>query len=213
MLICEKCKTKNHDKAKFCSECSAPLKKESRDHSESLKIASKGLRLKAALWDCFVPLAPLTIISILYAFVQIIGYFVGINLEGSPSSTGNMATNDGGGLASSIIGLLLILGAAIAFLWLIGCGLYSLILIYKQGQTIGKRKFGLKIVLSETQEKVGLGRYFIRLLVLPIFSCLFFLLGLHMFAPLVVYIPILLHSQNKGLHDLITNTVVVNNEA
>lgn len=104
----------------------------------------------------------------------------------------------GGGAAVAIFSILFIVG-------LLALVIYNLVLVHRQGQTIGKRALGIKIVRTDgsrcSLRRYIFMRYFIPSLIgaIPVVGGLINLIGL-----LLIF-----RQSRKCLHDEIADTIVV----
>ena len=114
------------------------------------------------------------------------------------AAAGIAGTSPGGGLAAGIVGLIMIVA-------MVGIFAYSAILVYRYGQTIGKRVMGIRVVRTDGT-RVRFGRFiFLRWLPVTILGMI----------PILGYVISLLDSllifrENRlCLHDNIADTKVV----
>jgi len=147
---------------------------------EDFEIASRGARLGAVLLDALVISVPAMLIAM---FLPAFG------------SRSNGGISAGGALLLGLFGL-----GAIAFMAM------QLILLYRHGQTIGKRLVGIRIVRSDGS-RAGLARiFFLRSFVpgligaIPLLGPIFGLID-----PLFIF-----GEEKRCVHDLIADTIVVN---
>ncbi|SFN47812.1 Uncharacterized membrane protein YckC, RDD family [Formivibrio citricus] len=144
--------------------------------SEELELADRGVRLGAVVIDILCFAG----IGILMAiFIPMFG-------------------KGGGKAAAAIIGLLMG-GAFLALL------IYNLVLIHRNGQTIGKRLLKIKVVRSDGS-RCSVARYFfMRYLITAILGAIPFLgVVISLVDPLLIF-----RESRKCLHDEIADTIVV----
>lgn len=109
--------------------------------------------------------------------------------------------NKANGLSGSGLAVWIVIGMVLA----IGLLVVNCILLHRNGQTIGKRALGIKVVRSDGS-RIGLGRIFV-LRFLPIT-----LLGMvPMIGKLVSLVDVLaiFTSERRCLHDMIADTIVI----
>lgn len=142
-------------------------------------LAGRGTRLGAVLLDA----VPLIIVAIIAAIMISV-----------------LAVNDTGGETMTIMALI---GAAIAVLAVAGVNLY---LLHENGQTIGKKLLGIKIVRSDRVTRASLGRIFFYRMVAMGFIGAIPIIG--SFIQIANYLWIF-GEERRCLHDLLADTVVI----
>jgi len=147
--------------------------------ADDFVVASRGSRLGAVLLDGLVVAVPAMLIAMLVPVMS--------NGAGQPSAAG------------MVLVMLFGLGA-IAFVTM------QLVLLYRHGQTIGKKLIGIRIVRSDGK-RAGLGRIFLLRSFVPGLIGAIPLLG-----PIFSLVDILFifGEERRCVHDLIADTIVVN---
>lgn len=150
-------------------------------YDDTLEKASRGARLAAVLLDGFIVAVPVMLVAILLPMFA----------AGSGGKTS--------AIVAGVVGLVFGLGF-IAFV------AFQLVLIYRHGQTLGKKLVGIRIVRTDGS-RAGLRRIFLlRALVpgiigaIPLIGPLFSLVD-----PLFIF-----GEERRCVHDLIADTIVVN---
>ncbi len=145
---------------------------------ESLELADRGIRLGAVLIDMLC--------------IGGLGVVAAILVPAMSKGGGN------GGAGALIASLLFILG-------ILALVIYNLVLLHRQGQTIGKRALGIKVVRTDGSH-CALGRYiFLRILVTSLIGAIPFIGGIIN----LVGILLIFRASRKCLHDEIADTIVV----
>ncbi len=143
---------------------------------ESLELAGRGTRLGAVLIDMLC--------------IGGLGMVAAILVP---------AMSKGGGGAGALIASLLFIAGILALV------IYNLVLIHRQGQTIGKRTLGIKVVRTDGSH-CDLGRYiFLRILVTSLIGAIPFVGGIIN----LIGILLIFRDSRKCLHDEIAGTIVV----
>jgi uncharacterized RDD family membrane protein YckC len=157
--------------------------------------ATRGARLAAAIIDFLAVGGVAAIIGILAAIA--LPAYATYQKRAAAAGAGVHASG-GGGVVAIVIGLLAL--AAIA-----GIFVYTAVLVYRYGQTIGKRAMGIRVVRTDGS-RVGFGRFiFLRWLPVTILSMI----------PLLGYVislldVLLIFRENRlCVHDNIADTKVV----
>lgn len=122
------------------------------------KIASREDRFKAALFDIAYSVGPLIVVSLFFAIFSVVGLFFGL----TPNITN---AKDVGTLLPLIYGLVAVvtsLAGLAASIWMLIFPFIQLYQISKTGQTLGKKRLGIRIIHVESGKKVTVARYLCR---------------------------------------------------
>lgn len=160
-----------------------------------MKLASRGKRFGAACIDAVIPAVSCFILFIT-ALVEIAralafgsGYSYGFGGPGFGYGYGYGMGMSGGAVAAIII----------SFIMLVACAVVQFI-FFNKSKTIGKAALGLQVVSSKDGEPVGFWKMLFRECLVKQASGSVFLLG---------FIWILIDDKNRGWHDKILDTYVV----
>ena len=164
-----------------------------------MKLASRGKRFGAACIDAAVPAVSCLIVFITavaealreYAFRQNFGYGFGMPEFGYGYGYSRPVS---GGAAAALV---------IAFILMLAYIVFQLIL-FNRSSSIGKTALGLQVVSARDGEPVGFWKMLFREVLVKKSSESVFLLG---------YIWILIDDKNRGWHDKILDTYVVDLKA
>lgn len=156
-----------------------------------MKLASRGKRFGAFLIDEVVPMICLMILW--GGFIAQLTSLIGGGYYNSYDSYSSYDSYDSSG---TVMGTGLILVAVLLLLAYLGVQLY----FFSRSQSIGKALLGMRVVSSETGKPVGFGKMFLREFIVKQASVVPFYLG---------YIWIMIDDRNRGWHDKILDTYVV----
>jgi uncharacterized RDD family membrane protein YckC len=176
-MFCNKCGNEIADNLKFCNKCGNEIKKESSNNAEKIIKESDNL---AGFWVRAGAFIIDFVISYFGAWL-LLGLFIGIMNSGSDFF--DKISDEAAGLLS--FGVVII---------------YHIALLSKWGTTIGKKLFGLKVVDSETNNKITINKAIIRSFSY-ILSSIVFGAGF-----LVIAFD---KKKRQGWHDIIAKTRVV----
>ena len=159
-----------------------------------MKLATRGRRFGAFCLDAIIP--AVAVITLFITAVSLL-MFLPPMMSGDPFSYGYgygygfgyNRPSSGGANAAIIISLILLIGFLAAQL-----------VLFSQSKTIGKAILGLQVVSSKTGEPIGFWKMLLRELIVKRASGAVCCLG---------YIWILIDDKNRGWHDKILDTYVV----
>ncbi len=174
------------------------------DRLDGFTNASSGQRFKAFLWDSwFIVIRPNLIGAIVFAVLTVLTKFFGVD-EGvsSPAVTLTIATSR-------------FLGAALPILFMFTAIWDTCKQISKTGQTLGKRKMGIAIVMKKTGKHISVISWIGRNLILGVVVGLFigWLTNFVVLVPHALFLLdigwILFDKNGEAIHDKIWGTRVV----
>jgi uncharacterized RDD family membrane protein YckC len=155
------------------------------EHSDELQIAGRGTRLGAYLLDVLV--------SILFAVPALIAGGASMFTSLASANPENMIA-----LFTGTFGVLLLVG-------MLAYAVITIILVHKNGQTIGKKLLGIKVVRKEGA-RASLGRIFwLRNIVNALPSMIPVVGGFYFFIDSLF----IFSESNQCVHDKIADTIVV----
>ncbi|MEN8218420.1 MAG: RDD family protein [Pseudomonadota bacterium] len=162
----------------------APTAPMIEETSNELELAGRGTRLLAYLTDNFILIIPL---------ILVIPFIFGQELEQSQYSKN--------AIENAIIGVII--------LWFIVIFIINAILLHRNGQTIGKRFFSIKIVRVNGNRAGLLRIIFLRYLPVSLLSSIPTLGGIiALLDALFIF-----RESRRCLHDMIADTIVINCDA
>lgn len=193
-MFCGKCGTKIEKTDKFCPKCGASSSEVIKASATSgkIKIASKSKRLRALFWDLFLPVLPMVILSAVYAVFQVVMVFFALDTETNP------------------LNFIFVIAGIVSFVWIFVYWILCLLQINKTGQSIGKKRVGVKVVEAETGKTSSLFKYLASRVVTPVIATTFAaIFPIFYLAIIADFLWVLFDKRNQSIHDKLWGTLVV----
>ncbi|MGN6514111.1 MAG: RDD family protein [Lysobacteraceae bacterium] len=145
--------------------------------------AGRGQRLAAVILDTIMVAAPAVLVAVVLPVMQ---------HGGSLAAGGSLST--GGGVLLALV-----------LLWFVGFAIYQLVLLHRQGQTLGKKLMGVRIVRTDGS-RAGLGRIFLLRYFAPgLIGAIPFIGGFFSLADALL----IFGAEKRCIHDYFADTIVV----
>lgn len=193
-MFCGNCGTKVEKTGKFCPKCgtaSNEIIKASTTRGK-LKTASKSKRLRALFWDLFLPVLPMLILSAVYAVFQVVMLIFALDTETNP------------------LNFIFVIAGIISFIWIFVYWILCLLQINKTGQSVGKKRVGIKMVDAETGKTSSLFKYLASRVVTPIIATtLAAIVPIFYLVIVVDFFWVLFDKRSQAIHDKLWGTLVV----
>lgn len=193
-MFCGNCGAKIEKTAKFCPKCGAASVQTHKvsDIAGKTKPASKSKRLRALFWDLFLPVLPMVILSVVYAVFQVVMVFFAIDTESNP------------------LNFIFVIAGILSFIWIFVYWILCLLQINKTGQSLGKKRVGIKVVDADSGRTSSLFKYLASRVVTPIIATTFaVILPVFYLAIIADFFWVLFDKRNQALHDKLWSTLVV----
>jgi len=194
-MNCSKCGTELDQKVKFCTDCGAGSTEAIKTPTSSgkQKIAGKLKRLRALFWDLFLPVLPMVIISSVYAVFKVVMFFIGVDIEGNP-----------------LISLIFVIAAIGSMIWPFVYWIFCMLQINKTGQSVGKKRVGIKVIDAKTGKTVTIFKYLIGRVVTPTVVVTFAsIVPIFYLAIIADFFWVLFDNRSQAIHDKLWGTLVV----
>ena len=157
----------------------APVARVAEVASGAIELAGRGQRLVAVILDSLIVAGPAVLAAVMI-----------------PAMQGEQR----GSLSSGATALLVLIA-----LWFIGFSIYQLVMLHREGQTLGKKLMGVRIVRTDGS-RAGLGRIFLLRYFAPgLIGAVPFIGGFFSLADALL----IFGAEKRCIHDYFADTIVV----